>query len=96
MSKRILILDGESIAYKCAAANEKRSILVTHKPSGKQQEFKHRTEFKAVMKQKNKEITADYEVEDVQTPAALEDCLRTIKQHITRIEEGLWADEVVV
>lgn len=96
MSKRILILDGDSIAYKCAAANEKRSILVTHKPSGKQQEFKHRTEFKAMMKQKNKEITLDYEVEDIQTPAALKNCLRTIKQHITRIEEGLWADEVVI
>lgn len=96
MNKRILILDGDSIAYKCAAATEQRMIEVMHKPTKRTKVFKHRTEFKAVMKAKNKEITSDYEVVDKQVPSDLEVCLKTVKQHITRLEEGLFSDRVVI
>ena len=64
--KKVIILDGDSVAYKCAAAAEQRSIDVLHKPTGKSKVFKHRTEFKKSMLERGKEITADYEVTDVQ------------------------------
>ena len=62
MNKRILLIDGDIIAYLCAAAAEERSILVTHRPTGITKSFKTRTAFKKVMKEKNKEI--EYEKND--------------------------------
>ena len=60
MNKKVLILDGDSIAYRCAAAGEQRSIEVTHKPTGIKKSFKHRTEFKKSMEERCKEITDDF------------------------------------
>lgn len=57
--KTVLVLDGDSIAYRCSAAAERRVITVTHEPTGKSKEFKHRTEFKKSMSEKGKEITED-------------------------------------
>ena len=56
---RVLILDGDSIAYRCSAAGEERFIKVTHQPTGKEKIFKHRTEFKQLMFERGKEVTPD-------------------------------------
>ena len=95
MSK-VLILDGDSIAYKCSAAGEQRSIEVLHKPSGICKSFKHRTEFKEAMKQRGKEITEDYQVVDKQECEPLEYILSTCKRHIERIANLTNADDVVI
>ena len=63
-----LILDADSIAYKAAAANEKRSIVVTHKENGKVMEFDNRTAFKDFLKENEKVNGEDYELTDVQDP----------------------------
>jgi hypothetical protein len=96
MTKRILILDGDSIAYRCSAAGEQRGISVLHEPTGIVKVFKHRTAFKELMQSKNKEITEDYVVTDTQEPEPLEYVLSTIKKHITRIAEEVNADEIKV
>lgn len=41
----IVVIDSDQTAYQAAAGAEERSILVTHKASGKQKAFKNRTEF---------------------------------------------------
>lgn len=96
MSNKVLILDGDSIAYRCAAAGEERSIDVTHRPTGIAKSFKHRTEFKEQMLAKNKEITEDYIVVDRQEPEPIEHVLATIKRHVERIANEVNPDEVII
>lgn len=91
-----LILDGDSIAYRCAAAVEERGILVKHKPSGKSMEFKTRTEFKDHMANRNKTITEDYEIEDTQDPGSVSIVLRTMRQHIEKVANACNASEVII
>ena len=96
MDKRILILDGDSIAYRCAAAGEERFIKVSHKPTGIHKIFKHRTEFKEAMNEKGKEITADYVVEDCQEPEPISYVINTIKNHISRIADECKPDQILI
>jgi len=96
MNKRILIVDGDSVAYRCAAACETRAINVLHKPTGLTKSFKHRTELKKSLLAKGKEVTDDYVITDVQTPEPLEYCLSTIKKHIKKASDAVEADEVKV
>lgn len=93
---RVLILDGDSIAYRCSAAGEERFITVTHQPTGKEKIFKHRTEFKQSMLEKGKEITEDYLVVDCQEPEPISYVINTIKNHIKRIEEEVQPDKTVI
>ena len=94
--KKILILDGDSVAYRCASAAEERSIDVLHKPTGKSKVFKHRTEFKKSMLERGKEITDDYEVHDKQESEPLEYVLSTIKNHVKRITDYVEPDELII
>lgn len=96
MSNRILILDGDSIAYRCAAAGEERSINVKHTPTGIVKSFKHRTEFKEQMLYKNKAITDDYIITDHQEPEPLEHVLATIKRHVERIVNEVNPDKLII
>lgn len=61
----INIIDGDVLAFRCAAANESRSIRVTHKTTGQQTEHAHRTAFKEHIKG-TFEIS-EFDIEDVQT-----------------------------
>lgn len=63
--KTILIIDADILAFRCAAANETRSIRVTHKITGQQTEHAHRTAFREHIKGVFEED--EFTVEDVQT-----------------------------
>jgi len=94
-AKRILIVDADLIAYRYAAANEKRTIIAKHLKSNREKIFKTRTELKALLKEKNIEFKAeDYEIQDVQTAASIRIALRSVKGVIQRLTEATWADEV--
>ena len=92
----VLVVDGDIVAYRCAAASETRSIKVTHKPSGKEKVFKTRTEFRELMSSKGKEITEDYSIEDKQDAQPVENCLHSIKRMIEKAQEKVQADSVIV
>lgn len=94
--KKVLILDGDSIAYRCASAGEQRSIEVTHQPTGTKKSFKHRTEFKNSMQERGKIITDAYSIEDKQEPEPIAFVLSTIKNHIERIEREVQPDEIKI
>lgn len=96
MTKRISIIDGDLLVYKCAAAAEERSIVVTHQPTGITKSFKTRTEFKKIMKSKNKEITEDYKIEDHQEPESPAFCFKVIRQKIEKIKRLTNSDEVEI
>jgi hypothetical protein len=63
--KTILIIDGDILSFRCAAANETRSIRVTHKVTGQQTEHAHRTAFREHIRGSFEE--SEFDIEDVQT-----------------------------
>ena len=96
MSKTIAIIDLDTPIYKVAAACEERSILVKHSPTGIEKSFSTRTEFKELLKKKDKlDALEDYEIEDVQEPEPIENALHLLKNQVDKILESLWADDAV-
>lgn len=94
--KRISIIDGDLIAYRCAAAAEERSIKVKHLPTGIEKSFKTRTEFKERMQERGKEITGDYQIEDHQEPESPYFCFRVIRQVLEKIKRLTNSDELEI
>jgi len=99
---KVTIIDADSIAYRCAAASEKRTILAKHNSTGRVKEFNTRTEFKAFLKDwvannPTKPVSfEDYSIEDVQTPEPLEHCLYSVKANVERIKESTEADRLII
>ena len=84
------VIDGDLIAFKAAAAGEKRTVDV-YDSSGKYiGEYKNRTEFKATIP---KEQHNEYEFKDIQRPEPIENVLHTVKKMINGIAEKCEADE---
>ena len=92
------------IKYTLGSVGEKRSIVVTHKQSGNQKEFKTRTEFYGHWAKKsggwlgeqNKGrdtpwTVDDFTIEDKQVAEPLEICLSSVKKYIEAVNEKLGA-----
>ncbi|MBK7789129.1 MAG: hypothetical protein IPJ54_11225 [Saprospiraceae bacterium] len=78
------VIDGDLIAFKAAAAGEKRTVDV-YDSSGKYiEEYKNRTEFKATIP---KDQHNEYEFKDIQRPEPIENVLHTAKKMINGIAE---------
>ena|ERR1700741_1099742 len=93
-----IVWDYDYIKYTIGSIAEKRTILVTHKESGNQKEFKTRTEFYGHYKakaggwlaeQNAKRLTPwlvdDFTIEDVQTPEPVKFATRAVDQHIENV-----------
>jgi 5'-3' exonuclease len=80
-----VIVDADTLLFSAASVSEQRSIEVLHEPTGVVKEFKNKTEFKSLMKSKNKEITTDYVITDKQVPEPLENCLHLVKSQAQKI-----------
>ena len=97
MSKRLLIVDGDLVAYRHAAAAESRTIIAKHLDSGREKEFKTRTELKKFLKDKDMEFkTEDYEITDLQHPLDISFALSTVDQAIAKLQEVTWCDDVEI
>jgi hypothetical protein len=94
MAGRInIFVDGDLIAYRCAAAAEKRTVEVTHLPTGTQKIFKTRTEFKKFLKEKNREYDeTKYSFKDIQTPESFVAVKKAIDAIIKKIKSFTFAD----
>jgi hypothetical protein len=92
--KTICILDGDIIAYRCAACNESRSIKVTHKVTGQVTSHAHRTAFKAHI------LGAfeldEFDIEDVQTAEDLKFAFHAMKTTIEALCSTCFADSYEV
>lgn len=93
MSKkgRIVVLDGDEIAFNCSAVGEQRSILATHVPSNRTKEFKNRTEFRSFIGDKWDE--AEFLVKDVQKPAEYNTVKHITEKHTRSILSLYSADK---
>lgn len=97
MSKRLLIVDGDLVAYRHAAAAESRTIIAKHLDSGREKEFKTRTELKKFLKDKGMEFkTEDYAITDLQHPLDISFALSTVDQAIAKLQEVTWCDDVEI
>lgn len=90
----LAVIDGDIISYKVAAACERRSIIVTHKQSGRSKEWNTRTEFKDWLVINDKWQLEDFDIEDKQTPEPIEFCLTTVKQMVNNIHKMSGCGEV--
>ena len=96
MSKVIALIDLDTPVYKAAAAVEERGIIVTHSPTGVQKSFSTRTEFKDLLKSKDKiDKLSEYEIEDTQEAEPVEHAFHILNNHIKFILDSFWCDEVV-
>jgi len=86
------VLDLDLYKYHAAAAGEKRSVLVTHKASGREKEYKTRTEFYGDWRKKEGGALAvinegrtspflwdEFSYNDIQRPEPIENILHTAK-----------------
>ena len=97
MSKRLLIVDGDLVAYRHAAAAESRTIIAKHLNSGREKEFKTRTELKKFLADKNIEFKAeDYEITDKQHPVDISFAISTVNASIEKLLENTWCDELEI
>lgn len=93
MSKTVILIDGDVLAYRAAAIAEKREVEVLHKSSGKTKMFKTRTEFKEFLKGKEKEyIPEEWEFRDIQTPEDPAIAYSVMTRQIERFKSELFAD----
>lgn len=97
MSNRLLIVDGDLVAYRHAAAAETRTIIAKHVKSGREKEFKTRTELKKFLADKGMEFKPeDYFIEDQQHPVDISFAISTVNKSIERLQESTWADEIEI
>lgn len=90
MTKTIAVIDGDVIAFRCAAANETRSIRVTHKMTGQTTEHTHRTAFKEHIRG-SFEID-EFDVEDVQTTEDISHAYHALNTTIESLVKSCQAD----
>lgn len=91
MTKTVLVIDGDIVAYRCAAANETRSIKAVHKITGQEVTAPHRTGFKEQVKGSFE--TTEFEIEDVQTPQDIKFAYHGMKTTIESLCKTSDADE---
>lgn len=94
---KVCIIDADSIAFRSASVSEERRIDVTHVPTGIVKSFKNRTEFKDLLKKKNKiDKIAEYSIQDTQEAQPVEYCLHTIKSQINKIQEAVGTENLII
>lgn len=94
MTKRIILVDGDIVAFRAAAANETRSIRATHKTTGQVICCPHRTALKEQIKDVF-EIN-EFDIEDVQTPEDVSHAFNAIKTTINALKKSCNAEAVEV
>lgn len=97
MTKRINIIDADTIAFASAAQAQDTSILATHIETGKVKEFKNITELKSIMKEKGtldrmNELNIATKVE----PQRVEFALSNVKNKLKFIKDAVQADKSII
>jgi len=94
---RVAIIDGDTLSYRSAAASEERTVVVKHLRTGREKEFKNRTEFKEFLKSKGFEyVESDYTISDKQVADPEEYCYHSVKIQVDKIVKAVDAELVEV
>ncbi len=90
-------MDGDLVAYRHAAAAETTAIIAKHLKSGREKEFKTRTEFKKFLTDKGLTFEpTDYEITDEQYPLDISFAVSTVNKSMEKLQESTWCDEVEI
>lgn len=88
MAETLVVIDGDLLAFKCAAVTEKRSVIAKHKETLDEVEFDTATKFKEWAGS-----DADmYDLTPVRTPEPIANTLRAVKTKLNSIIEACKAD----
>lgn len=80
----VVVIDGDEIAYKCAAENEERGVKVTNTSNEASANFKNKTEFKKLVH--SLEVPDDlFTIEDTQVGGSKINAQGTLKRMITNL-----------
>ena len=82
----IVIIDGDTVAFRSAAMNERKTIKATHRATGRVKEFKHRTELKEAVG--DKWDISDFDIEELQEADEIAYALGSAKATIKSICEA--------
>lgn len=96
MTKRINIIDADTIAFASAAQAQQTSIVATA-PSGYSKEFKNITELKRTMNKKGTiELLPEIKIETKVVPDSIEFALNNVKRKLEKIAEAVQADVTII
>lgn len=90
MNKTVCIVDADIVSYRCAAANEVRSIVATHKVTGQETSYPHRTAWKAQIQGLFEE--AEFDIVDVQTPEDISHAFHAVNVTLKSLKETCQAN----
>lgn len=89
----VLLVDGDTLCFRSAAAAETRTVDVIHKRSGRSKIFTTRTAFKEYLKEIGFEYKEeDYEFVDLQTEEDISHPLHSIKSQLKKMQKATDAD----
>jgi hypothetical protein len=89
MSEPLVVIDGDLLAFKCAAVTEKRSVIATHKETLDKVEFDTATVFKEWAG-----AEADkYDLEAIRTPEPIAHTISAIKMKLSSILQACEASK---
>lgn len=88
----VAVIDADVLAYRCAAANEGRSIRATHRLSGQVVECPHRTSLKEQIK--DLFDVSEFDIEDVQTEDEIANAYHAMDACIAAFKKSCDADSV--
>lgn len=83
MTDRLVVIDGDILAFRCASATEKRSVIATHKENLSELEFDTVTRFKEWAG----EDADQYDLKPIRTPEPIAHTIRAMKQLLGTILE---------
>jgi len=92
---RVAIFDMDLIAFRSAAATEKKSVEVTHLPTNKKKVFKTRTAFKQYLADNSLQYVKDkYSFVDLQEPEPESHTFNIVNNMVDSIASQVWADRI--
>ena len=89
---RVAVIDADIVAFRCSAANERRSVRATHIVTGQVSEHAHRTGWKEHIKGLFE--PEEFTLEDLQHPEELRFALHAMNTTIDSLKESCKADSV--
>ena len=93
----LVVVDGDALAFRSAAANEKRKIVVIHKLTKKRQKFDNRTAFKKFLEEKGgKWKLDDFDIDDVQEAGDVSFALHSIKNTLQNIFDAAGTSNCII
>lgn len=96
MSKKLAVVDADTLIFRSAAVTENRSVIVKHLKSGRTKEYENRTAFKQEMLQKGYEIKdQEFEYKDVQQAEPIANTLHLVKSQTENILDQFMDHEII-